>query len=119
MKSWLGYIWLVVAIFLGSAAFSGLRTLNYIYKGLQPNMAPQMFILFSPVLAAPVALVTLLIHIVFYRYFKFDSFWKWFLPGISYSSLLLGLISPWLLIIPLVLNPISLKLIVNARKAHL
>jgi hypothetical protein len=110
MKTWAGCICLVVAVFMGAAVFSGLRTWYYIHSGLTPNMAPQMFIIFSPVLAAPISFLALLIHIIFRRFFQLDAYWKWFLAGISYSSVLLGLITPWLFLIPLIFNPINYRL---------
>ena len=106
MNKWLGGGCLIAAVFLGSALFSGIRVYYYIYMGFQPNMGPGMFVVFSPVLAAPIAVIAFLVHVIFANYFKFDTCWKWFLSGISYASLLLGLIDPWLLLIPLVFNPI-------------
>lgn len=116
MNKWLGGGCLVAAVFVGSAIFSGVRTYLYIYKGLQPNMAPQMFVIFSPILAAPIAVIALAAHIAFANYFRFDTYWKWLLSGISYSSILLVLISPWLLLIPLIFNPIVLTPIAKGIK---
>lgn len=113
MKIWIGCIYLVVAVFVGAAGFSALRTWYYIYNGFQPNMAPQMFIIFSPVLAMPIAILALLIHSIFSRFFKFDAYWQWTLAGLSYSVVLLGLITPWLLLIPLLLNPITWQLFIR------
>jgi len=72
-----------------------------------------MFVVFSPVLAAPIAVIAFLVHVIFANYFKFDTYWKWFLSGISYASLVLGLIDPWLLLIPLVVNPIVITVVVK------
>ena len=110
VDKWLGGGCLVAAVFLGSALFSGIRTYIYIYQGLQPHMGPGMFVIASPILAAPIALIAFVAHLTFANFFKFDRYWKWFLSGISYSSILLGLIDPWLLLIPLIFNPIVLTL---------
>ena len=110
MRTWTGPVLLVIATFLGSAAFSAIRMFIYKAEGLQPNMAPEMFIVFSPVLALPIALIGVLIHIVFARRFGFSRPWQWFAAGVAYSTLVLGLINPWLLVVPLVLNPVTLRL---------
>ena len=119
MKTWTGCVLLVIATFVGAAAFSAVRMFLYKAEGLQPNMAPEMFVIFSPVLALPIALVAVLIHAIFAGRFAFSKPWQWLGAGIAYSALLLGLISPWLLIIPLALNPITLRFVqgVSRRKA--
>jgi len=106
VNKWLGGGCLIAAVFLGSALFSGIRVYYYIYMGFQPNMGPEILVIMSPILAAPIAVIAFLVHVIFANYFKFDTCWKWFLSGISYASLFLGLIDPWLLLIPLVFNPI-------------
>ena len=114
MKTWEGCALMVVAIFVGSALFSGLDTIVYKVKGLQPNMAPEMFIIFSPVLALPIALGAVLLHAIFAKFFGFSRWSQWCWAGIAYASVLLGLISPWLLLIPLILNPLTLRLVKGA-----
>lgn len=111
MKAWVGCLWLVLAVFIGGALFSGVRTLYYIVAELHPNIGPQMFIAVSPILSAPIALIATLVHVLFRSEFGYDAYWKWFIAGISYSSILLGLISPWLLLIPIALNPVTAKVI--------
>jgi len=81
----------------------------YNAAGLQPNMAAEMFILVSPLLAAPIAVVAVMVHSWYAGYFGFRSGWQWAYAGLSYSSILLGLISPGLLLVPLLANPITLK----------
>ena len=118
MKTWTGCVLLVVATFLGAALFSAIRTALYHAEGLHSNMAPEMFIVFSPVLALPIAVVAVLIHSVFANRFRYSNAWQWFFSGIAYSSLLIGLINPWLLVIPLMVNPITLRIILkNHREA--
>jgi hypothetical protein len=104
------YAFMIMGIFLGAILFSGIRTWYYIYKGFQPNIAPQMFIIFSPVLGALISVIALGIHGILGHYLNFNGYWKWFLAGISYSSVLLCLISPWLLLFPVIFNPVSLIL---------
>jgi hypothetical protein len=94
---------------IGSALWSALRTLVYIIEGRQPNMGPELFILFSPVLAVPIVIAAGIIHVAMTRYFAYQRWWQWALAGVMYSSILLGLISPWLLLVPLVFNPIVLR----------
>ena len=113
MKNFYGFILMILGIFIGAAFFSSLRTSYYIYYGIKPNMAPQIFIVFSPVLAIIISIFVSIVHIILKNYLVFDKYWKWFLSGVSYSSVLLGLISPWLLIIPVFINPISAKLIIR------
>lgn len=96
-----------MAIFLGAAFFSACRTLYYIVLGLEPNIAPQMFIVFSPILALPIAVAAAIVHGII-GILTYDRGLKWFFAGISYSSILLGLITPWLLLVFVFLNPISI-----------
>jgi len=106
-KTW-GLIWMTLSVFVGAVIFSSLRTLQYILNDYHPNIAPGMFIILSPVLALPIALVAIMLNAIFARYLLLDAYWKWVLSGVAYSSILLGLISPWLLLIPLLLNPFSI-----------
>ena len=116
MKTWIGCILLAVSIFVGSAMFSALRMVLYKALGEQPNMAPEMFIVFSPVLAAPIVIIAVLVHALFAKKFEFEGAWKWIGSGVAYSTLLLGLISPWLLIVPLTVNPITILLVRRATR---
>ncbi len=102
---------------MGAIAFSAVSAWYYMYSGLyrEMEMGPQMFVVFSPILATPIVIIALLIHIPLSRYFNFDRYWKWFLAGISYSSVFLAIISLWLLMVPIVLNPFSLKFIARQR----
>lgn len=118
MKTWIGCILLAVSTFVGAAMFSALRVVLYKALGEQPNMAPEMFIVFSPVLAAPIAIVVVLIHALFLKKFEFERAWQWVGSGVAYSTLLLGLISPWLLIVPLALNPITILLVQRATRGR-
>jgi hypothetical protein len=116
MKAWIGCVILATSVFVGSALFSALRVVLYKLAGTETNMAPEMFVIFSPVLALPVAVVAVLIHAVFAKTFAFSSGWSWLLAGLAYSSLLLGLISPWLLLIPLVANPVTNLILLRLMK---
>lgn len=104
-----GILWLALGTFLGSALCSALRTLTYHSEGRQPNMAPELFIVFSPILALPIVLLAGIVHVLAHRYFGYRHGWQWALAGAMYSSIMLGLISPWLLLVPLVVNPIVLR----------
>lgn len=110
MQQWRGIVAMIAGIFVGAAGFSAIRTIYYIAQGAQPNIAPQMFIVFSPILAFPITVAAVVLHAIFNKFLTFDRYWKWFLAGISYSSIVLGLISPWLLFIFVILNPVVIKL---------
>jgi hypothetical protein len=105
---------LAIATFVGAAMFSVLDVLKYKALGLQPNMAPEMFVVFSPIIALPIVIIAVLIHSIFARQFGFTKAWHWMAAGLAYSSVLLGFINPWLLLIPLAVNPITIHL---ARRA--
>jgi len=118
MKTWRGALVLIIGVFLGALAFSALSASYYMYSGLylEMEMGPQMFVVFSPILAMPIVIIALLIHILLSSYFNFDRYWKWFLSGISYASVFLSIISLWFLIIPFFLNPFSIKLIAKLKQ---
>jgi len=70
-----------------------------------PRMGPEVFLLFAPILAAPIALVALAIHFVARGRFAIRSDGELVLAGLPYSAMLLGLISPWLLALVPLLHP--------------
>jgi hypothetical protein len=109
MSRMIGILWIAVGAVTGSAVWSALRTLTYILEGRQPNMGPELFILFSPVLALPIVITAGILHFIMHRYFAYRHWWQWALAGVMYSSVLLGLISPWLLLVPVAINPIVLR----------
>ena len=113
MSRIIGVIWLAAGAVAGSAVWSALRTLMYVVEGRQPNMGPELFILFSPVLALPIAIGAGILHLIMHRYFAYRHWWQWMLAGAMYSSVLLGLISPWLLLVPLVINPIVFRAFIS------
>jgi hypothetical protein len=117
VRTWRGVLVLIIGVYLGALAFTALSSWYYMYSGLylEMEMGPQMFVVFSPILATPIVIIVLLIHIPMSRYFNYDRYWKWFLAGISYSSVFLAIISLWLLMVPIVLNPFSLKFIARQR----
>jgi tellurite resistance protein TehA-like permease len=111
MKFFYALCIMISGVFIGAVLFSSMRVWFYIYQGIQPNMAPQMFILFSPIMGVLISVPAILLQVVFRKIINFNSYWKWFLAGLSYSSVLLGLITPWLLAVFILLNPLSLKLL--------
>jgi hypothetical protein len=84
-------------VFAGTVFWSVLRLMQYKILALQPNMAPEMFVLFAPVLAVPIALISLAVHIFIRKSFSYPTYALWFVAGVCYSSIFLLLISPWLL----------------------
>lgn len=105
MRTPLGCLVLIITVFVSTTIFSALRTVSYNLAGIQPNMAPEMFIIFAPIVAAPVALAAALIHVVFRKFFAYKKMIEWAGAGFWYGSLFVGLISPILLLIPALLNP--------------
>ena len=88
---------LIAGIFVGAIAFSFLRVLQYKYAGSQPDMAPEMFVLFSPILSIPIVLLAVIIHFLLRSRFTYKNIFSWFLAGIAYSSIFLLLIAFWFL----------------------
>ena len=113
MSRMMGVLWIAIGVIAGSALWSALRTLQYVIEGRQPDMGPGLFILFSPILALPIVIVAGALHLIMRRYFAYLYWWQWALAGAMYSSVLLGLISPWLLVFPLFVNPIVLRALFN------
>ena len=109
VKNTIGFAVLVISVFASTMASALARTIWYKYSGYQPNMAPEMFVIFSPVIAAPLALAAGIIHGVFRSYFSYTTATQWFIAGVSYGALTLALISPWLLLVLLIVNPVVAK----------
>lgn len=117
-KTMAGLVLMLGAVLAGCIAFSALRTLTYYWEGRTPNMGPEMFILLSPVLAAPIMGIAGMVHVVFFSFFGYEKYRAWFLAGISWSSVLLGLIEPWLLYPVAAVNPITVGLFFWLRRGE-
>lgn len=101
---------LAIGVFVGAAASSGLRTMIYVLGDRQPDMGPQLFILFSPILGAPIAGIALALHLAARKWFAYDRYWKWFAAGCGWGAILLVLVTPWLgLTAALLVNPAFLR----------
>jgi hypothetical protein len=100
---------LVLGVFIGTLCCAVLRVLQYKIRGWEPNMAPEMFILFAPVLACPVAVVALIAHFTFRSTFVYATSSQWLVAGLCYSSVFLLLITPWLFLVVILLNVFTLK----------
>ena len=100
----------VVGAYLGTFLFSALRTVYYFAQDIQPNMSPMMFIVFSPVVGTGVAVVALFGEAILSRlWIRPRSVLYAFALGISYSSVLLFLIEPWLALVCLIVNPVVIR----------
>jgi uncharacterized membrane protein len=99
MENFRNFMILTLGVFIGAVIFSVVRVFQYKWLGLQPGMAPEMFVIFSPVLALPVAMIAVVVHYFFRNSFKYQNPTRWFFAGVIYSSILLLLVSPWLLLI--------------------
>jgi hypothetical protein len=97
MATFKNFAYLIVGVFVGAISCAIVRVAQYKLNGLQPNMAPEMFILFAPVLALPIALVALIAHFAMRASFTYRRDSHWFLAGVAYASVLLLLVTPWLL----------------------
>jgi len=95
---WVGCTILALAVLIGVVVVSAFRMAIYKTTGTQPNMGPEMFLVFAPVVAVPIAAAGLLLHVVARRWFSFHSAWQWAAAGFTYSLVSLVLIDAWLVL---------------------
>ena len=77
-------------------------------SGVQREMRSAVGLLFVPVLALPLAIVACLIHAVARRWFKYASWRDWVGAGFLHALLFVVFTSPWLLVLPLFINVVTL-----------
>jgi hypothetical protein len=106
-----GCSYLSIGAISGALLWSVLRVIQYKVEDLRPNMAPEIFVIIAPVLAIPLAVVACLLHAYFSRWFAYSRGWHWFAAGIAYSTVFLGLVDPWLLLVPLIANPVVVRFV--------
>jgi len=104
-------MWVVLGVALGVILLSIARTVYYLWVELKPEMSPMMFIIFSPVLAIFFSIIAIIIESIISVIWPRSLFSQPITIGASYSSVLLGLIHPWLLIICLIINPFVLHFV--------
>ena len=99
-----------IGVVVGTLICSILRVAYYFAADIQPEMSPMMFIFFIPVVTLAILIPTQISEWLLSRFWwRPNSFGRAILIGCSYSFVLLALISPWLLILLAVTNPISLR----------
>jgi hypothetical protein len=97
--------WMVIGCLGGSVVAAAIRTMYYHARDLQPAVAPEMGFIMFPVLAIPLALVALILHMVLHRFFAYKSGRQWFLAGACYGLWFLAFVGPYLLVVPIFANP--------------
>jgi hypothetical protein len=97
MTTFKNFSCLVGGVFVGAIGCPILRVIQYKLNDWQPNMAPEMFVIFAPVLALPIALFAPAAHFAMRATYGYQRDSYWFLAGIAYSTVFLLLITPWLL----------------------
>jgi hypothetical protein len=105
MKNWKGYLLLALGVVGGTILVGVIRLIAYKAANVQPNMAPEIYFVFAPVLAMPILVGSIIVHVLFSKYFDYKTGSAWFFSGLSYASFLLYLISDLLLIVPILTNP--------------
>jgi hypothetical protein len=75
------------------------------------NMHPSIAFVMLPFLLVPLLLVVCAIHVVLRNFFRYETSRDWAFAGILYALFFLFFLWPWLIIIPVILNPFSVRLI--------
>lgn len=99
------YVVLVVMTYAGAILWTALRVAVHRLTIPYPHMGPEVFFLFAPVLATPIAVLGVVFHLATSRRWCLRGYHDFALAGLSYSAVLLVLISPWLIFIVLLLHP--------------
>src|SRR5690349_6418377 len=96
--------------FAGAIVLSILRTAYYVLREYEPQMSPMMFVLFAPLVALAVGVVSLPIEWVLSRYWRGPAtFWQSFIIGSTYSVPLVLLIEHWAVVLVILLNPVTAR----------
>src|SRR5262245_50738927 len=106
MSNWVGALWLMFGGICGAEIVAVLRVFYYHALELRPNIAPEMGLLYFPLLAVPLLLIVATLHVFLRVFFDYRSRLNWFLAGVWHAMLLLCLIDNRLLALSLLLNPI-------------
>lgn len=95
--SWVSLLLIWVGILIGAVMCAAVRIMQYNFLGTHPNMAPEMFMVFAPILALPLLIVSIIVHALFHRKTKSAISFNWLLVGGCYSVIFLLLVSFWFL----------------------
>jgi len=102
---------IAVGVFCGTVALSALRVLYYLSADIRPEMSPMMFLLFSPLVATAILVISIPLELLLNRLiFRPATTLHAVVLGLSYTTVLLGLISTWGLLCLLVFNPVCVRL---------
>jgi hypothetical protein len=100
-----------VGMILGTLLLSLVRSGYYLVADVRTEMSPMMFVVFAPVVAAILLVPTLLAELLICHFWQRPlNFRQAIMIGSSYPVFLLGLIEPWLLVLVLAINSITLRL---------
>jgi hypothetical protein len=100
-----------IGVIFGAILLSTARAGYYILNDIRAEMSPMMFIVFSPVVAVILLAVAFVIELCLsLLWWRPHLFLQAVMLGGSYTLVLLGLITPWLLLLMLAINPITLRL---------
>lgn len=105
-----GSLVLLVGVLVGALAAAAIRHLVYVSDGWQPNVHPGMAYYAFPVLALPLALLAMLVHIALRRSFAYAHGWQWLLAGFAYGLWFLAFLGPVFFVLVAILNPLAVRL---------
>jgi hypothetical protein len=74
------------------------------------NMHPGIAFVMLPFLLTPLLLIICAIHLVLSKFFHYKNSYEWACAGFLYSLVFLFFLWPWLIVIPVILNPFSVRL---------
>lgn len=114
----IGVVWQVILPFIGAFLMGVLlsfgRYCYYIFQGIEPNMSPIFFVIFSPVVSSVFGFFGMAIEVVLNKVLvNSKSKLQSFLYGTCYALPLLYLIDWRLLFVMVVANPIVLRYLFN------
>lgn len=104
-----GLLLMSVALTCSAAVVFSLHVASDEFFGVQREMRSAVGLFFVPILALPLVLITSFVHLAAKTWFDYKTWREWISAGVLYALLFLVFVSPWLLVVPLVVNPISLK----------
>jgi len=113
----IGLLILTGGVIVGALMAAAIRHLVYVNSGWEPNVHPGMGYITFPLLALPLAVCALLLHVALRRFFAYVHAWQWLLAGIAYGLWFVAFLEPSFLVLALLLNPLTFQcaLIVRTR----
>ena len=97
------------ALLLGSLLWTGIDVL---IRSFPPTgeMHPAIGLFFVPALCSPIFVVATMIHLIWRRFFNYHQWLHWISAGLMYSLILLLVVGGWwMLVIPAVVNPVTVR----------